>query len=242
MKELKPFEFPRIKREDADKANQKAKPESTPGAKTAGNAPAKKPLPKAVPVPDPGLPRWEPDLTFEKADFAAKTTDEKPRPVPRPVGTPARSQPLPPGSAGGNPQSPPGTVQPGRTIASPQPIGSQNSAASPTPVQMSAADKLFRDTVIASAEKAVFLLRHWYWEKPAPPGGLKRHPVPAYDRIQIVLGSRGEGGVRGLFEIMTPKERGQMAEILRRPQSFRPSAIESVRRYFTDLLRDEPPA
>lgn len=229
MKELKPFEFPRIKREDADKANQKAKGDAAPASEKA----PRKPLPKAVPVPDSGLPGWVPDLTFEKADFAAKTKDEKERPVAQPVGTPQRPDPRPLTRQG---QSP-GSSVPARPVAGPV-GGAPNS----TPVQMSAADKLFRDTVIASAEKAVFLLRHWFWEKPAPPGGLKRHPVPAHDRIQIVLGSMGEGGVRALFEIMTPKERGQMAEILRRPQSFRPAAIESVRRYFSDLLRDEPPA
>lgn len=236
MKELKPFEFPRIKREDADKANEKAKSD----AKGNPEAPPKKPLPKAVPIPDPGLPRWEPDLQFEKADFAAKPADAKPRPVAKPVGTPARPDPRPlPSSTAAQPGAAPGRVITGSPV---KPTPAAKPLPSPSPVQMSAADKLFRDTVIASAEKAVFLLRHWYWEKPAPPGAPQKHPVPAHDRIQIVLGSIGEGGLRGLFEIMTPKERGQMMEILRRPQRFRPAAIESVRRYFSDLLRDEPPA
>ncbi|MBI3394852.1 MAG: hypothetical protein HY042_03375 [Spirochaetia bacterium] len=213
-------DFPRIKREDAEKKAPGKKPEQP--AK-----PAVSPLPKPVPqkIADPGLPVWSPDLVFNKADFPTHSADVTNTGQVKPVPGPVPGFENRPGAGG----LPGGASRVNSRDAGPSSAPKAASAA-PGP---SAVDRLFRQTVLGHPEKAVYLIRHWYWEKP---GRGPASTVPGHDRIYIVLASLGPAAAGVLLDIMTPKEREQLSQILQKPVQFRPDQIALVRRQFVESI------
>ena len=173
---------------------------------------------------------WEPDQTFEKSDIGRREPNEKTRPPQTP--DPSRKKP------------PAGDRTPGQPFREWQPASlgqvsqdkiirrqkSEDQApSSDLPV------RLFREAVLTNLESSANLLRHWYWEKAASPG---TGGLPAHDRIQLVLMQTGEAVLQHLFGILTPRERLQMQQILKRPANFRTDQFDSVRREFTERINN----
>jgi len=211
---------------------------------------------------------WEPDQTFSKADFPIreKKDGEKAsgdaRGIPgQPSGKPSRTPAKAPGTPGQPAPKKSTERKPNQELKAGGALGSsawqpEKISGDSSKIVRSAAReakktrerqkadiafpvRLLREAVLAAPESSLHLLRRWYWEKRPPASeriGIKS--VDPRDRIQIVLSSLGERITRYLFEIMSPTERAQLNELLKRPARFTEAQIVFVCREFMNSIRE----
>lgn len=202
--------------------------------------------------PKPPAPLWSPDLEFERADFRSAPPSKKEGPAP-PASTPAGPAADAGGEsekkrevrrwipgAGGDKMAPAKVsaeriVSPGAAAPAAGAKAAANTPGSPPVQRFHAA--MMRDLALARRETARHILRRWFWEKSeqAPPA---LRGLAAHDRIQIVLSLLGLEAARSLLAMMTPEERRQMVQILKRPnRRFATNEIALARDAFMEALR-----
>lgn len=178
---------------------------------------------------------FEPEETFSKADFPRKS--EKKEGESKKIAETKISE-VKPSTAG--PADPSGRMgpalwAPGKVIRKAdlpaKPLGSSLST------DVLVMDRLLMKAALENREKAVYALRHWYWEKPSASTETWRS-VPGHDRILIILASIGEKITNALLAIMTPVEQGQLREILRRQTHFSSDQVGAVRKKFMEMISE----
>ena len=95
----------------------------------------------------------------------------------------------------------------------------------------------FQSMITNFPENTVHLLRNWYFKKYIS-GGAGIEGIHPHDRIFIVLVSAGQNITQGLFGIMSPVERQNFMEILKRKNTFNAYQIHTVRNEFMNSVRD----
>ncbi|MBX7058071.1 MAG: hypothetical protein K1X75_08380 [Leptospirales bacterium] len=190
---------------------------------------------------DAAPPAWRPELDFERADF--------PRPA-TPAQTPSAESPPAAGNDSGGSRSIrrwlPGKTSeasPARAIDAGQVLGGgKASAASPAGGDGAGVqNRLLQEAALTRREEARHVLRRWYWEKAGQAQGTLA-AIDPHDRIAIVLNLLGADVARRLLELFSPMERQQVLSVLRRPmRRYAVNELALVRAGFMEALRTPDP-
>lgn len=92
--------------------------------------------------------------------------------------------------------------------------------------------KFIQEMIISFPENTVYLLRNWYFQSPAS-GEI--HP---HDKILIILASAGQKITTYLLGVMSPVERSNISEILKRPANFNSDVVFNIRKEFMDRVSE----
>ncbi len=95
--------------------------------------------------------------------------------------------------------------------------------------------------ILSNRENSLHLLRRWYWEKPGsahpPEGERELRQVPPHDRIHVILASLTPRLQEHLFATLSPMERRQFNDILKRPlPALRQGTVDLVRHWFMSAV------
>lgn len=100
------------------------------------------------------------------------------------------------------------------------------------------AQQILRELVLARRESVRHILRNWYWEKPGQSIAKMSH-LPPTDRIAVVLRAMGKEVLQILFQSMSPKERAQLVEILRKPYTVPAAQATQLCNEFMEMIQND---
>ena len=90
--------------------------------------------------------------------------------------------------------------------------------------------------IVNHPENAMHLLRHWLFAKPNSGDDAVRSVHP-HNRIFIILASAGPKLAGYLLKIMSPSEKKEIQNILKRKPSFSAGDVNIVRQHFMLKIR-----